>query len=225
MSVTELVGALVGLSLTLMVFSYLLGDNFLFRLATHIFIGVAAGYAAMVAWYNVLWPLLLEPLIFGSLEQRLFALGPLLLGALMLTKISPRLARLGNPAMAFLVGVGAAVAIGGAVQGTLFPQVFATAQLFSPQSIRPGGSLDWLLLLEASLALVGTVTTLIFFQFTLRQQHTPLAQRNPLVEGLARIGHFFIAVTLGAVFAGVYAAALTALVERLYFITTFIISF
>ena len=34
--------------LTLMVFSYILGDNVLFKLATHIFVGVAVGYAAAI---------------------------------------------------------------------------------------------------------------------------------------------------------------------------------
>ena len=40
-------GTWVAVILTLFVFSYLLGDNALYRLAEHIFVGVAVGYAAV----------------------------------------------------------------------------------------------------------------------------------------------------------------------------------
>jgi len=53
------------------------------------------------------------------------------MGLLLLLKLSPRTARLGIPSMAFLVGVGAAVAIGGAIMGTLFPQTWASMQAFN----------------------------------------------------------------------------------------------
>jgi energy-converting hydrogenase Eha subunit A len=46
-----------------------------------------------------------------------------------------------------------------------------------------------------------------------------------LVNLLAVIGQVFIAVTLGALFAGVFSAALTALIERLDFLRTVIASF
>jgi hypothetical protein len=39
-----------------------------------------------------------------------------------------------------------------------------------------------------------------------------------VVELLARIGQIFIAITLGALFAGIFAASITALIERLDFI-------
>jgi hypothetical protein len=57
------VGALIGFVLTLMVLSYIIGDNFLFRLAIHIFIGVASGYAAVLIISNVIWNQVLVPLL------------------------------------------------------------------------------------------------------------------------------------------------------------------
>jgi hypothetical protein len=47
---------LAGMVFTLMIFSYVIGDNFLFRLALYIFTGVSAGYIASVAWWQVLLP-------------------------------------------------------------------------------------------------------------------------------------------------------------------------
>ena len=57
------VGAVIGFILTLMVLSYVIGDNFMFRLAIHIFIGVASGYAAVLIFYNILWNQVIVPLL------------------------------------------------------------------------------------------------------------------------------------------------------------------
>jgi hypothetical protein len=39
---------------------------------------------------------------------------------------------------------------------------------------------------------------------------------------LSRVGQIFIAITFGALFAGVFVAAMTALIERWNFIITFL---
>ena len=72
--------------------------------------------------------------------------------------------------------------------------------------------------------LVGTISTLVYFHFSTR----PTAggpQRSRLVIWLGGIGQVFIAITLGVLFAGVFAAAMTALIERLNFIWSFLASF
>ncbi|HMN62218.1 MAG TPA: hypothetical protein PJ988_17755, partial [Anaerolinea sp.] len=51
------------------------------------------------------------------------------------------------------------------------------------------------------------------------------ARRSPVVESLALVGQVFIGITLGAIFAGVYAAALTALLDRIQFVLTVIAQF
>jgi len=216
----DFVTVIVSFLFTLMVLSYLVGDNPFFRLAIYIFVGVSAGYAAAVAWHQVLWPRLFMPLIYGSTLERALALVPLLLGMLLLMKLSPRTARLGNPAMAFMVGAGAAVAVGGAVLGTLFPQAQASINLFD---LKSGGIVSERIF-EGSVVLVGTLTTLVYFNFSAKV--TPSGpQSSRLVEVLSRIGQVFIAITFGVLFAGVYAAAMTALIERLSFLWNFIVSF
>jgi len=217
----DLVGVSLGFVFTLFIFSYILGDNPLFRLALHIFIGVAAGYAVVIAWYNVIWPQLLLPFVNGSASERLFLLIPLLLSGLLLMRISPRLAGWGSPVIAYLVGVGVATAIGGAVLGTLLPQVQASINLFDrTASTQNGGNLV-LYLMDASIILVATLSTLIFFHFGVKSRSVQVTQgqaatRGAVIEGLAWIGQIFISITFGVIFAGVYTAALTALVERLY---------
>jgi hypothetical protein len=215
---TDLIVGVVSFLLTIMVLSYLIGDNPFFRIAIYLFVGVAAGYAGAVAWHQVLWPKLFRPIIYGTLTEKLLAIVPLLLGILLLAKLSPRAARLGNPAMAYLVGVGAAVAIGGAVLGTIFPQTVATVNMFSLTGAGVGERL-----FESSIILVGAITTLIYFQFGAKNTATG-SQRGKLIGILGWIGQGFVAITLGALFAGVYAAAMTALIERISFLWTFLTS-
>lgn len=218
----ELITGITSCVLTLMVLSYLIGDNPFFRVAVYLFIGVSAGYVTAVAWYQVLMPRLITPLFQGGTATWQLVV-PLVLGILLLAKISPRLSSAGSPSLAFMVGVGTAVAIGGAVLGTLIPQIRAAIAPFDT-GLAASGALVLERLFEGSIMLVGTVSTLAFFHFGARQAPgTPVA-RNRLIEILAVVGRFFIAVTFGVLFAGAYAAALTALVSRIYFIWSFIAS-
>lgn len=222
----DLVGALVGIFFTLSIFSYALGDNALFRLAIHIFIGVASGYIVVVTWFNVIWPKLILPVLEweNATNDNLTVLVPLLLSLLLLTKLVPRLTTLGSPVMAFLVGIGVATAIGGAVMGTLFPQVIASINLFDFQTRGQNAALFWILVIESSFILLGTLSALIYFHFGARSHNDEPPQRTGWIELIARIGKFFIAITFGALFAGVLMAALTAFVERWNFILTTFLS-
>lgn len=206
-NMADLIGAFVGFVLTLFVFSYAWGDTPLFRFAVHIFIGVAAGYAAILTLYNVILPQLIFPFFSDNRREMILAAIYLVPAALVLTKMSPRLSKLGTPSMAILVGVGAAAAVGGAVIGTLFPQVGASITLFDHQSIP-----------NAIFILIGTLTTLIYFQFTTPKVTDKPTSKQQAMRVLGWIGQGFIAITFGALFAGVYLAALSALIERFSFL-------
>lgn len=213
----ELISAFVGFILTLMIFSYLIGDNPLFRIAVYLFIGVSSGYAATVVVYYVLLPKFNQ---FQALDVNQLILGvvPLILGASLLAKLSPRISWIGNFAMAMLVGVGAAAAVGGALLGTLIPQAQASIDAFDLQS----STSPALKFLEAVVMLAGTVLTLAAFQFGAKRATDGTPRRNVLLEWIARFGRLFIAITFGVLFAGVYMAALTAMIERLSSVINFI---
>ncbi|GAB4397117.1 MAG: hypothetical protein OHK0052_19120 [Anaerolineales bacterium] len=214
------IGAIVGFVFTLAVFSYLIGDNPLFRVAIHIFIGVTAGYIAALTLFNIILPQLIVPMLFGSWELRAFVTLPFLLGGFLLSKITPRLSKLGNISMAYLLGVGAASAIGGAVFGTLIPQ----AQIASNSLVGDSGS-GLVGFVNGLLALIGALSTLIYFQFGAQARPGETPQRNNLVEWIGMVGQGFIAITLGVIFAGVFSAALVALIERTESIWNFIRDF
>ncbi len=214
---------LIGFLLTLVVLLYLFfGDNALFRLVTYIFIGVVSGYISVLVIFNVLVPRLAALVLSNNLPFVVIGAILILLGLLMLFKLSPRLSRFGSVPMAILVGVGAAVAIGGAIFGTLFGQVGGTIASFN---FSKGGNL-----LAGLYVLIGTITSLAYFQFSTRSRavvpgtEEATTNRALSMEVLAKIGQIFIGIILGAMFAGVYTAAITAMVERLGFLFNTVIN-
>ncbi len=209
---------LASLIFTLMIFSYVIGDNFLFRIALYIFTGVSAGYIASVAWWQVLLPKLIYPLFFGTTQQAILLLFPLAGILMILMKVSPRLSGISRFAMAFIVGAGAAVTIAGALSGTLIPQVNGTINSIPRLSELPQ---NLILAINGFAVLLGTVLTLIYFHFGAHTKPDGSVRRLGVIEMLAWLGRFFVGVTLGAVFAGVYAAALTALIERVSSVINF----
>jgi hypothetical protein len=215
--IADVLGGGAAALMTVMILSYLVGDNPIFRIAVNIFVGVAAGYVAAVAWWQVLLPRLILPLTSASPSDRAMLAVPLLLSGMLLMKAWPPLSKLGEPALGLLVGVAASVAIAGAVRGTLLPQLSATLDDFTASRI---ASVDGLL--NAGLVLLGLLTSLIYFQFSAGVRKDGSTGRSRLIEFIAILGGAFIAITLGVVFAGVYSASLTALIERLHFLGSLI---
>lgn len=222
-----LVGLALAGVLTLVTLSYAFGDNPLFRLALYLFIGISAGYAGAIAVEEVITPQLITPLLnllSGTAQIDLFDLAMrTFLTLLLLTKLWPRTTVLGNPATALLVGVGAALAVVGAVQGTILPQVGAASTFFDTRTFElalQGGYYTEAtgLLMQGFTTLLATIGTLAYFHFGARSRGKLDPERNIIVDALAWVGRIFIAITFATLFVGVLLAALTALIERLDFL-------
>jgi hypothetical protein len=220
-------GLVIGVVLTVVTLSYAFRDNPIFRGVLFLFIGVAAGYAAAIAVQDVILPQLIYPVLdelAGTPTLELFDLvARILLTVLLLTKLSPRTARLGSPVTALLAGVGAALAIGGAVQGTLIPQIGAAAGIFNVAAFNSaliggyyGESIQ--VIFEGIILLLATVSTLAYFHFGAQSRGKQEPLRNIIIDALAWLGGVFIAVALATLFTGVLQAALGALVERVSFL-------
>jgi hypothetical protein len=200
----DLIAGWVSLVLTLLVFSYLLGDNFLYRIAVHILVGVAAGYIAVVAVESVLIPWVNDTLLADQGTRtdatmsalRVLGAVPFFIGALLLFKFSPRLAPLGNLALAFIIGVGVAVAIAGAVAGTVIPLVRDSGRAFGDDTV------------DGFVIVVGVITTLIYFQYLAVQRGGEI-RRMRFLRVMSLIGQGFISITLGALYAGAIITSIT----------------
>lgn len=207
-------GTLIAAILTFMVWSYLLGDNPAFRIAEHLFVGIAIGYAVLVAWFNVV-----QPALFGAVapQSPIFAAVPLVLCLLLMAKVRPAWSVIGNLPIALLIGVGAALAVGGALFGTLWPQVSATANL----SLDPADYGDPQPVLASTffwqnLAIViGTIGTFFYFTFNMQPQGPLGGFRETFTRFWSGIGRWVILITLGALFGNTAMSLIAALIGRI----------
>ena len=217
---TDSIGFFVAAILTLCVFSYLLGDNALYRLAEHLFVAVALGYVSIVALHQVLWAKLFSPMLGalddGNTGRVVLLLVPLVLGLLLLFKSSRRagpLSWFGNLSVAFLLGVGAAVAIVGGILGTLLPQVGGASDVtryMTRYGTVPG-------LLSGIVAVVGTVGVLLHFTFGSGEGR--LAQfRSSVVRVWGGVGWLFVLIAFGALLATIFLSRLSLLMGRIQFL-------
>jgi hypothetical protein len=201
MSSLDVIGFGLAALFTIAILSYLIGDNPLYRVAVNLFVGVTAGYAVVVVAYNVLkpWALRLWELEFTNTGWLLSAIAAAL-GAILVLRAFRIAAPLGSWVMAFLVGVGAAVAIGGAVTGTLFPQMRATFVSLIPSDLE-----KWV---SEVVILFGTLVTLGFFYYGARGERGQKVERPALVRGMAFFGQIFIGTAFGTLYAGALVASL-----------------
>ncbi|MGE5264597.1 MAG: hypothetical protein ACM3S0_14560 [Acidobacteriota bacterium] len=206
----DLIGLWAGAVLTLLVFSYLLGDTPLFRLAQAIFVGVAGGYAVTVAVYLILVPRLVTPLVSDPTGNSLLFI-PLALGLALLLKLRTAWAPFGNIAIAFLFGVGSALAIGGALSGALLPQIRATILPFTP-------SLGWEVLVDNALLVIGTIGAFLSFRFATGAERPTLRALDVLGRGWSLLGRWFILGAFGAIFAGTAVSRVSILIGRVYYL-------
>ncbi len=210
----DFIGLVVGFVLSLAVLSYLLGDNPAYRLAVHIFVGATAAYVTLIVWHNVLFPQLFAPFLQpgafdpGQRGQLIVPLVGALLAVLLLFKLTRSASGVGNVSVAYLVGVGAAVSVGGAITGTLFPQSYAAAFNVADLSRIE----IWL---GSGIALVGTIATLVYFTYWGQPRPGGKPTRPLPLELVAVVGRGFLGAAFGVMYAGAIAASLAFLAERL----------
>jgi hypothetical protein len=223
----DIIGAFVGFLLTVLVLTYILADNPAYRVAMHVFVGAAAGYAVVVAVFNVLYPqlsaafspwwtylqslLTSQPAPLPDLTTLILPGGAVALAALYLIKAAG--SRLGGFATAFMVGVGVAVAVGGAVTGTLLSQADATGLSLLPRDAQGGLAVGRIP--EVLVILIGTLATLGYFYYGARRRPTGAIERPLLARPVAFVGQVFIGAAFGVMYAGALAASLAYFAQGL----------
>jgi FtsH-binding integral membrane protein len=192
--------------LTIMVLSRIIGDNPLFRIAQYLLVGVSLGLAFVVAYHQVLRPAV-GALLAGQLGASTLYGVPLLIGLLLLPRITRRQewSWLANIPLGLLFGVGAALAVGGAIVGTLAPQILDTARPLSGGPAQIAGVI---------VLALGTVVTLSAFYYTATRE----SQAGRLVALAALVGHWLLMIAFGFFFASALQTYLSALTERLSFL-------
>jgi hypothetical protein len=208
--VTELVVNSVAVVMTLLVLSRIAGDNPAFKVAQYIFVGVSLGYTFVVVYFTVLLPAARSLLATeGDLATLGLRAAPLLFGLLLLPRLTNRQSAswLANLPLGLLFGVGAALALGGAIVGTLFPQLLDSARPLSG---------DIASVVGAVFLVLGVIVALCYFYFTVPRT----SGIGRLAAGAGTLGRWLIIFSFGFFLAGALLTYLTALTERLQFIVS-----
>ncbi len=202
----QVFGLWVAALLTLMVYSFLIADNPLFRLAEHLLVGTALGYAALLVLERVLLPSLGMALagsaVADPLTRLMTALG-IVWGVLLWFWLARPVRWLASWPLAIVFGVGSALAIGGILMGTLLPQVRASMLPLSG----PG-------LLDNLVIVVVVLAGLTYFFFAIRPDR-PVGR---LIGRVAQLGRWFLLVALGSFLGTRALSLLNALAERFEFL-------
>jgi len=193
------IGIWIAALLTLAIYSFLYKDNPIYKVAEHIFVGVSAGYWAVMLWYNFAWPNLFEPLVR---QGNILFIIPVIIGLMMFAPFIPKVGWLVRIPLTFTMGVSMALFIIQTVQGEILPQVRAT--------FLPLVGVPLFQMVSNLLIILGVIFTLIYFYFS--------KPHKGALGIAAKIGIWFMMVSFGASFGYTVMARISLLIGRMYFL-------
>ena len=199
LAVSDQIATWVAALMTLVVLGGLLGERRVFGWSQHLLAGLATGLAAVLAIRELIIPRVAEPLVADPLGRGDLWIG---LGLVVTTAAVPWIPRaVAAVPISVLVGSLAAFALGGAVVGTLLPQLAASVARPEDGAV-------------ATLITVGsaTVTILVLVGFL----HG--GKRGRLVDGAAAAGRWAMLVGLGGWLGYLILSRLILLLDRLTFL-------
>jgi len=197
--VSDVVATWVAALVTLVVLGGLLGERRLFGWSQHLLAGLATGFLALLAITEVIVPRLVAPMADGGAGRPELWLGLALVGA---TAGAPWLPRV-VAAVPVSIGIGAlaAFALGGAVIGTILPQLVAATAV---------GGRD---VAGTVVGLAGAgITGLVLFGFL----HG--VQRGRALSAAARLGRWLLIGGVGAWLGYLLFSRLLLLLDRVGFL-------
>jgi len=195
----DTVGIWIAALVTLIVLGALLGERRLFGWSQHLLAGLATGFLALIALTEVIGPRLLEPLVVNSTGRPELWAGVALVAAAAGAPWLPR--QLSIIPASIAIGALAAFALGGAVIGTLLPQIDASI-------VRPGGSVA--AMVAGASAVAVTVLVLIGFLHG--------RPRGRVLSSVAGAGRWLLIGGLGGWLGFLIVSRLILLVDRIGFL-------
>ena len=193
-----IVGLWVGAVLTVAIYSYMLyKENPLYRLAEHIYIGIAFAIQAVVAVQNTN-RIAVTPLLSGQIAFII----PIILGLGMYTVFVEDYRWISRYSIAVLVGC----MLGVVTSGTLIPNIIN--QITSTIAAPSGATMmDWFNFLYVG---IGTICALSYFLFT--REHTGV------LAPTARLGRLIVMVALGVMFGNTVLFRMSMLSGRIEYL-------
>ena len=197
----EIIGAWLVVLMTLSIFSYLYGDNFFYKSAEHIFVGVSAGYIFAITFWDQIYPNLLGRLfpsfIDAGYDFDISYIIPLILGIFMILRLVPSLSWLARISIAYIVGMAA---------GLKFYVFINSNILFQIKSSAIDFSLSYFEIFNQLLILIGVICGLIYFFFSKEHKGT--------IGKISKLGVYFLMIKFGASFGFAVMGRISLLIGR-----------
>jgi hypothetical protein len=189
--------------MTLAIFSFLLGDNPVYKFAERLWVGVSTGYWTMLLFHTSFVDKVWDPIV----HQHLFLyLIPTVLGILMWFRLSPKLGWLSRYALAFYIGISTGVFIPLAFKTSIFLQVEGSVR---PLHANLAG-------LNYLLVLIGFVCSLAYFFFS--KPHTGA------FGVMSKLGIYTLMVGFGAGFGLTVMGRVALVVQRVLFLREYVLA-
>ena len=197
----EIIGAWLVVLMTLSIFSYLYGDNFFYKSAEHIFVGVSAGYIFAITFWDQIYPNLLGRLfpsfIDAGYDFDISYIIPLILGIFMILRLVPSLSWLARISIAYIVGMAA---------GLKFYVFINSNILFQIKSSAIDFSLSYFEIFNQLIILIGVICGLIYFFFSKEHKGT--------IGKISKLGVYFLMIKFGASFGFAVMGRISLLIGR-----------
>ena len=197
----EIIGAWLVVLMTLSIFSYLYGDNFFYKSAEHIFVGVSAGYIFAITFWDQIYPNLLGRLfpsfIDAGYDFDISYIIPLILGIFMILRLVPNLSWLARISIAYIVGMAA---------GLKFYVFINSNILFQIKSSAIDFSLSYFEIFNQLVILIGVICGLIYFFFSKEHKGT--------IGKISKLGVYFLMIKFGASFGFAVMGRISLLIGR-----------
>ena len=212
MSLSIFFGSFLATMLTLAIFSRAFRANPAFRWTAHLLLGAGGGYVAAVVLKQVIFPAMMVVTFLDILQYAvmLTAAGLTLLLALRFVS-RPGVRAWGLLPLGLMAGVGGALALAGALRGSLLPQLMVVGQL----TFLPGDPfLNVITVVAATLTSLGVLLYLLPGLNARDVEADETGGLMQMLNGWRVWGYWALMLALGALLASTAGARITLLIDR-----------
>ena len=214
------IGLWIAALLTLAVFSFLFGDNPIYKFAESVLVGVSAAYWVVVAFWDVLVPNLIGKVSPATVQawampglsgpdaaRDLWYLVPFALGIMLLWRLAPAGAWISRWPLAFIIGSFAGLQMMAFLHGDFLAQIRNT---ILPVIVMNQGVFDPSASFKNLLIVGGVLSGVVYFFFSF--------EHKGIIGGTAKVGIWFLMITFGAAFGYTVMGRIALLAIRIEFL-------
>ncbi len=235
-SLARSIGVWLAALFTLFVLSFLIKDNPLYKIAESVFVGISAAYWMVVAFWDQIvpnllgniWPTFVRnwamPGLSEDANRDLIYLIPLVLGLMLLWRLSPKGGWISRWPMAFFIGTFCGLRLIRFLQADFLSQIRNTIEPLYVQTTKTAADGTTLLDIAGNpitgfdlwdslanvILLIGVLSCLVYFFFSF--------EHKGIVGRTAKLGIWYLMLTFGAGFGYTVMGRIALLAIRLEFL-------